>query len=671
MMLFNLAIKNIKKSFKDYAIYFLTIILGVAIFYVFNAIDSQTAMLNISKRTDEIIKLMTNILSGVSVFVTIVLAFLIIYANKFLMKRRKKEFAIYLTLGMSKSRISLILFLEMLFIGIISLSVGLLLGVFLSQIMSVIVANMFRADLSNFTFVFSKSSFMKTLIYFEIMYLVVMLFNTISISKNKLIDLLQSNKKSEKVKLKNSVVCTIIFIISICILSYSYYSVTVNFEKLLNGMQILVPIVLGLLSTFLIFWSLSGLILKILKKNKNLYYKDLNSFTVKQISSKINTTVFSVTIICLMLFITICIFSSSLSMKNSLNKNLIDYVPRDIEIGKSIHLDEEDNAKLTVTEVFSKYDIDYQKYLKNIVEFSLYSDENITLKTTLGDYYEIAKKKDKFLMYDDNVLLMKNSDYNNVADSFNLKKVHLKDNEYALVGNYKNMLTLKEEALKMNTKIVLDNKEYFPKYSKAISGFYEMSGNEVEIGFIVLPDNALENAKMNKSYLIADYNGDKDELEEKFNQIIKNDLSKEAFLSINTKKDIEESAVGLGALVTFIGLYLGIIFLISCAAILALKELSESSDNVEKFRILKRIGADEEKINKALFIQIAVFFAFPLFLAIIHSVFGIMFCNIILKTAGVEFNLLSVFTTALFIILIYGSYFITTYLCSKNIIREK
>ena len=393
MMLFNLAIKNIKKSFKDYAIYFLTIILGVAIFYVFNAIDSQTAMLNISKRTDEIIKLMTNILSGVSVFVTIVLAFLIIYANKFLMKRRKKEFAIYLTLGMSKSRISLILFLEMLFIGIISLSVGLLLGVFLSQIMSVIVANMFRADLSNFTFVFSKSSFMKTLIYFGIMYLVVMLFNTISISKNKLIDLLQSNKKSEKVKLKNSVVCTIIFIISICILSYSYYSVTINFEKLLNGMQILVPIVLGILSTFLIFWSLSGLILKILKKNKNLYYKDLNSFTVKQISSKINTTVFSVTIICLMLFITICILSSSLSMKNSLNKNLIDYVPRDIEIGKSIHLDEEDNAKLTVTEVFSKYDIDYQKYLKNIVEFSLYSDENITLKTTLGDYYEKAKKK--------------------------------------------------------------------------------------------------------------------------------------------------------------------------------------------------------------------------------------------------------------------------------------
>lgn len=671
MMLFNLAIKNIKKSFKDYAIYFLTIILGVAIFYVFNAIDSQTAMLNISKRTDEIIRLMTNILSGVSVFVSIVLAFLIIYANKFLMKRRKKEFAIYLTLGMSKSRISLILFLEMLFIGIISLSVGLLLGVFLSQIMSVIVANMFRADLSNFTFVFSKSSFMKTLIYFGIMYLVVMLFNTISISKNKLIDLFQSNKKNEKVKLKNPIVCTIIFIISVCILSYSYYSVTVNFEKLLNGMQILVPIVLGALSTFLIFWSLSGLILKILKKNKNLYYKDLNSFTLKQISSKINTTVFSVTIICLMLFITICVLSSSLSMKNSLNKNLIDYVPRDIEIGKSIHLDEEDNSKLTVTEVLSKFDIDYQKYLKNIVEFSLYSDENITLKTTLGDYYKIAKKKDKFLMYDDNVLLMKNSDYNNVADNFKLEKVNLKNNEYALVGNYQNMLTLKEEALKMNTKIVLDNRTYFPKYSKAISGFYEMSGNEVEIGFIVLPDNALENAEMNKSYLIADYNGDKDELEEKFNQIIKNDLSKETFLSINTKKDIEESAVGLGALVTFMGLYLGIIFLISCAAILALKELSESSDNVEKFRILKRIGADEEKINKALFIQIAIFFAFPLFLAIIHSVFGIMFCHIILKTAGVEFNLLSVFTTALFIILIYGSYFIITYLCSKNIIREK
>ena len=126
----------------------------------------------------------------------------------------------------------------------------------------------------------------------------------------------------------------------------------------------------------------------------------------------------------------------------------------------------------------------------------------------------------------------------------------------------------------------------------------------------------------------------------------------------------------MGAIVTFIGLYLGLISLISCAAILALKELSESSDNIEKFNMLRKIGVSEKDLNKALFRQIGVFFMFPLALAIIHSVFGIMFCNSILKTMGVSFNLPSVIITAIFIVFIYGGYFIMTYICSKNIVKE-
>lgn len=109
---------------------------------------------------------MNNMLSGVSVFVAFVLGFLIIYANRFLMKRRNKEFGIYLTLGMSKRKISLILFFETLIIGCISLVVGLVLGTLLSQVMSLFVANMFEAKMTEFTFVFSKSAFIKTLVYF-------------------------------------------------------------------------------------------------------------------------------------------------------------------------------------------------------------------------------------------------------------------------------------------------------------------------------------------------------------------------------------------------------------------------------------------------------------------------------------------------------------------------
>ena len=676
-MLFKLSLKNISKSIKDYAIYFFTLILGVATFYVFNAIDDQSVMMKVSSTTAEIIKLMTNILSGVSVFVSIILAFLIVYASRFLIKRRNKEFGVYLTLGMSKKKISLILFIETLIIGIVSLVVGLGIGFLLSQLMSILVANMFEADLTRFQFVFSTNACIKTLIYFSIMYFVVMIFNTINISKCKLIDLMHSNKKSEKIKLKNPLFCTIVFIIFCIALGFAYYQVTGGIEKMTNANSIFVPIGVGAISTFFVFWSLSGLLLKIFISMKNTYYKGLNSFTLRQFSSKINTMTFSMTIICLMLFITICVLSSALSMKNSLNKNVVEFSPKDIEISKPANVDLEDsdftdkqieNYKLSFEEIFTKYGFDFKKF-KNIVYFSLYADDYVTLKSTLGTYYKTAKKNYPFLSYDDYIVLMKNSDYNNLANNFNLEKINLNSDQYAVVGNYKKMIDIKNEALKRNTEIIVNQRIYLPKYKKAINGFYEMGSQKSEIGFIVLPDDALNENQKISNKMVADYNGNQDDIEKDVTSFLNN--TSNYIITFNTKKDIREASVGLGAIVTFLGLYLGIIFLISCAAILALKELSESSDNVEKFVVLRKIGVDEQELNKALFKQIGIFFMFPLILAIIHSIFGVMFCNNILKTMGVSFNLKSVIITSLFIIFIYGGYFFITYICSKNIIKEK
>lgn len=683
MMLFKLSLKNIEKSMKDYAIYFFTLILGVAIFYVFNSIGSQTAMMTVSKSTSEILKLMTQILSGVSVFVSFILAFLIIYASRFLMKRRKKEFGVYMTLGMSKRKISLILFFETLFIGIISLTVGLLAGTVLSQFMSVVVADMFEADMTKFKFVFSESACIKTLIYFGIMYLVVMIFNTFNISKCKLIDLIYGNRKSEAVKLKNPWLCIIIFMVSACALGYSYYAVTEGINEVLStNKRMLAIIAIGSISTFFISWSLSGLILKIVKSNKKFYYKGLNSFTARQISSKINTTVFSMTVICLMLFITICVLSSALSMKNSLNRSFESYAPRDVELSKRCDIDEDlkdygytdeqiEGSKMSIKEILDKLDFDYQKYFKNIEEYAIYTNNEVDLKSVLGDYYENASSKYSSLIYDHKVELMKLSDYNKLVKSLNLKKISLDDNQYAYVANYEMSVNLENDALKTNPKIVIDGKEYLPRYDKCVDGFYEMAGNKINDGFIVLPDSAFVNSKKTFEFLVADYNGETDKIEEMVNDLINRDYYKNTNLTINTKADIRDSSVGLGAIVTFIGLYLGIIFLISCAAILALKELSESSDNFIRFEMLRKIGVDEKDLNKALFRQIEIFFMFPLLIAIIHSIFGIKFSNYILKASGVSFDLNSIIMTAVFIVIIYGGYFVVTYFSSKNIIREK
>ncbi len=687
-MLCKLSLKNIKKSIKDYAIYFFTLILGVAIFYVFNAIDSQTVMMDVTSSTREIIKLMTNMLSGVSVFVSFILGFLIIYASRFLIKRRNKEFGIYLTLGMSKRKIASVLFFETLFIGIISLFVGLCVGIVLSQLMSLLVANMFEANLTKFTFTFSSSACIKTLIYFGIMYFLVMIFNTVNVNRCKLIDLLHGSKKSEKVRLKNPLICTIIFIASSTVLGYAYYLVTGGIAELTEATQIFKPIIMGAISTFFLFWSLSGLILRIVMHMKKVYYHGLNTFVVRQISSKINTTVMSMTVICLMLFVTICVLSSSLSIKNSMTANLKTMAPVDVQFYKYLNLTEEsvknswrftdkmiEDSTISLRETLANLNFNVDTYLKDIVEFNLYGTEEIKIKDTLGTYYDELKTKYPLMNYENEETFIKLSDYNKLAKLFSLEEYTLNENEYILIADYKELVSIRSVALERNTTINLLGKNYSPKYKEVKDGFIFMNSTHANSGIFIIPDNAVNESLKVESILTANYKGTEEEKEIIENRIAidmeSHPYNAKTNLSGATKIALYEASIGLGAMVTFIGLYLGIIFLISSAAILALKELSESTDNKMRFAMLRKIGTDEAMLNKALFYQIAIFFLFPLVIAGIHSIFGIQFCNFLLATFGNDKLLPSIIMTAIFLGLIYGGYFLITYFVSKNIIKEK
>lgn len=684
-MLFKISLKNIRKSLKDYTVYFFTLILGVAIFYVFNAIDSQSVMLDVRANVMDIIKLMNDILSGVSVFVSCILGFLIIYASRFLIKRRNKEFGIYLTLGMSKRKISVILFFETLLIGIVSLVAGLVIGTILSQFMSVIVANMFDADMTKFKFIFSMKACVKTLIYFAIMYVLVMIFNTFSISRCKLIDLLNAGKKTEKVTMKNPVVCTIVFVIGVGILSYAYWMVTRGVRTLNTFDKIGIPIALGCVATFLIFWSVSGFMIRIFTSIKSVYYKGVNSFVLRQFCSKINTTVFSTTVICIMLFITISVLSAALSMKDSLSKDLDSMCPVDVQLAKysydamseayatSQNMNEKDremleDSKLSIIETLNNSGFDAQKYFKDVVEYNIYNT-GLTVKDTIGD----INTDDYQFMADTIMPVMTIGDYNSVARLYGNSTYELNDDEYIIVADYKNMVMIRNQALKKGITLSVNGKEYKPRYSECMDGFVQIGVQNMNDGILVVPDNAVKPQQVRNMGLSADYRADTKEeryfIETQLDNLMKNISFKKSFISWNSRIDLAESSVGLGALVTFIALYLGIIFLISSAAILALRELSDSADNKERYGMLRKLGVDERMIDMALFKQIGIFFAFPLILALIHSVFGIKFINIILATMGMSSMAASIGLTLAFVAVIYGGYFLITYLCSRSIIR--
>ncbi len=688
-MLFKISIKNIRKSFKDYAIYFFTLILGVAVFYVFNAIDSQTVMLKVNSSVYEIIKLMTDILSGVSVFVSFILGFLIIYASRFLIKRRNKEFGIYMILGMGKRKISLILFIETMLIGVISLAVGIVLGTVASQFMSVIVANMFDADMTGFRFIFSSEACVKTIVYFAIMYVLVMLFNTFSISKCRLIDLLNAGKKNEKITMKNPLICTFVFVIAVGLLSYAYWLVTAGAFKLNVMDKLWLPVGLGCVATFLIFWSVSGLLIRIFTSIKSVYYRGVNSFVLRQFGSKINTMVFSTTVICLMLFITISVLAGALSMKDSLKKSLSECAPVDMQV-RLKYSDEADASDADrICRLLTDNGFDTDTYLKDITAYNMYRT-GLTAADTLGEYADILISTNPLVDLSGQELFMKLSDYNRVAGLYGLQQHSLNGDEYIVIANYKYMVDIRNAALKNGQTIAVGEKTYRPRYSECMDGFVTISAQRINDGIFVLPDDAFDDSRLYITGISANYkSGDKAWKNSADNKLVdtvklinkKNSQSMDSDdsetsgsvgsrVNCETKGKIAQNGVGLGALVTFIALYLGIIFLISSAAILALKELSDSADNKERYGMLRKIGVDERMIDMALFRQIGIFFAFPLLLAVIHSIFGLKFVNLILSTMGMSSMMASVGTTAVFLVLIYGGYFVLTYICSRGIIKN-
>ncbi len=688
-MLFKLSIKNMKKSFKDYTIYFITLVLGVAIFYIFNSLDSQKAMLDVSKSTSELIDLMLDMLSYVSVFVSIILGFLIVYASNFLIRRRKKEFGIYMTLGMGKRKISSILLIETILIGIISLGVGLVIGVFGSQFMSIVIAKMFNANMSRYQFTFSSTACIKTCIYYSIMYLLVMLFNTLAISRYKLIDLLTAVKKNEKVKIKNPVISIIIFILASLLLSFAYYKVTGGINTLSTGKEIFKVIVMGIIATFFIFYSLSGFILKLVQSCKKIYLKNTNMFILRQINNKINTTVISMTIICIMLFMTITVLSSSLSLKNSMTQDLEEMTPVDVNLYKTANLPDNgeytslqiEDSKLPISETLKSFDFDINN-LKDIEEIYIYATNELTLNDTLNNVLEDVKKQFPMLRYETAETIIKVSDYNRIARLYGIDEYQLDDNEYILLCDFDSMLNIRNKALKEgNDTIKISGEEYKSKYNECKSGFVLMSTSHTNTGIILVPDSCkLTDDMKEQALLVANYNANSDDEKEKIEYMLtdtesgfgKKCVDMKIELDGMTKISLVEASVGVTTIVIFIAIYLGIIFLIASSAILALKELTESSDNKQRYSILRKIGVDEKMINKSLFVQIGIFFIIPLVLAILHSIFGIKFALSVMSMQTKPEELIpSIVLTVIFMVVIYGAYFLATYFGSKNIIQEE
>lgn len=429
---------------------------------------------------------------------------------------------------------------------------------------------------------------------------------------------------------------------------------------------------------------------------KNTYLKDTNMFVLRQINNKINTMVASMSVICLMLFMTISILSSSLALRNTMQRELIEMTPVDLNLYKTANLPESymkygrevkttkeqrEDSKIPIVETLRNNGLD-MNVLKDIIEIPMYASNDLTWSDFLGSKLEQLKERYPMLAYDTAEQIVKISDYNKIAKLYGIDEYELNDNEYIMLCDFTSMEEVRNEVLAGgNNPLTIAGKQYKAKYNECKNGFIVMSTSHTNTGIILVPDNCpLTNDMKEMTILVANYNTNSDEEKEQIEALFSSgDSGLIQNLSDNgleidgfTKISIMEASIGLATIITFIAIYLGIIFLIASSAILALKQLTDSADNKQRYTILRKIGCDEKMINKSLFRQIGIFFGVPLVLAIIHSVFGIQFAIKIMSGLASEADLLpSAVATVVIIGVIYGLYFLATYFGSKNIIKEE
>ncbi|MDI6619168.1 MAG: ABC transporter permease [Clostridiales bacterium] len=673
-MYFKLSLKNVKKSFNDYTLYFLTLAFGVCIFYIFNSIEAQKAMMSISESTAEIMKTVTKLMEMISVFVAVILGFLIVYANNFLIRKRKKEIGIYMTLGMGKGKVAKLLVAETFIIGVLSLGVGLLAGIFLSQGLSVITAKLFEADMTKYQFIFSYSAFLKTTAYFGIIFIVVMAASTISISRYKLIDLINAEKKNEKQRIKNPIVTALLFTLSVACLAVAYALVLKNGITRFDN-RLLFEVILGSIGTFLFFASLSGFFLKILQSNRKLYLKGLNMFILRQINSRINTAHVSMSFICLMLFFTIGILSTGLGINKALNESYKYTVPFDASF---MMIGNGSTQEGNIEEKLKQYGINIDDYAQNYVKFPLYQYSKESLTNAI-----VFKKVGKMLPDDlrqfgmgNQIKLMRLSDYNDLMKLQGKEGINLSGNQIALHSEYAAYTPDLKRALskfiEMKYTVKISGIDY-TVYPKLITDAVMTGGGNIALLFIV-PDKMASGNTVIETIISLNCKGDRKATERKLESdlyVVSKKYDRREFgVSGATRGMIKDLAAGSKAIISFVGIYLGIIFLLTSAAILALQQLSEAADNRSRYSILRKVGADDGLINSALFKQIAIYFMMPLSLACIHSIVGIKVANDAISDVGSMNVLGNIIMTAVLIIIVYGSYFLATYFSSRSIILK-
>ena len=662
-----LILRNVKKNIQDYVIYYLTLTISVGLFYSFNSIQSQPALNDLDATKQLLSEQMGILTSALSIIIAVVLAFLILYANQFLLKRRKKELGIYILLGMEKRKISGIFAGETLCIGILSLLSGFIFGLVLSQGLSLLSLRLFAIDLEEFQIVLSIDALKMTIICFLVIFIIVMLFNIRTIASVKLIDLLTANRKNEGLSLTNKIMQILLLAVSFILIMASGFIINrYGIMPRRDNYWFQLAVILLSVGTALFFYSGSAVLISVIQANKRIYLKGLNTFLTRQIGSKIHTNFMSMSVVCGLLVVAVCGISVGVSTAMTMNETSKAALPYDINVVSEIDI----AGDTDIAAWLKTKDVNMKNIAQKMEQISIYETE-----LTYGDLFE-GQNVDLWPIDQGIpemcVAVVSVSDFNKAMSMQGKENIQLKENEFLLNCNYKGTFQYIEAFLQNHSSIMLNGRTLQAASTEVLQETYWMTsvGNN-DRGTLIVSDQIASPMIKAQNVLLVQYKADTDS-DEVLQKMTPIGLEWETYGYRYTEKNMLNSMFyGASAIWVFLCSYIGLVFLLICAALLSLKQLTETADNSYRYGLLQKLGTDGKLLYSALFKQIGVFFIAPLMVASIFSAFGIV------KIMAVVEDFMNMhiatnmgFTIVLFLI-VYGGYFLATYLSCKRMVQER
>ncbi|OUP07307.1 ABC transporter permease [Collinsella sp. An2] len=726
-MLCKIALGNVRRAGKDYLVYLLTLTLAVTVFYAFNTISLQVDIAGVTQENAGMGETLGSIISGLTVFLAVVMGFLMVYANNFIMKRRKKEFGLYQVLGMSRGQVARIMALETLFVSLAALVLGVVLGLALSQLMVFFTASLFKTQIANFHFFFSVGAFMTTVGCLVAIFLVTLIFNLRVVARARIIDLMSASRKNETIKTRNPWVSAAIFIVGLAAIIVAYVRLLndgLPYDGSPQAMQaFLITTIIVVVGTILFFFGLSGFLLKALQGARGIYWRGLNMVTLRQLAAKVNTVSFSMAMIAMILFLAITSVTAGMSLASVMNENvdrgtpvdftrcLVYFSPQTVdEMNASGDAPEDpspthyavatepvDLMKASEADTFMSGEregqpFDLQSIVGDYVEVNAYdstplgTDAPVVSLQGLCDAVNMPLPKG---VSDAGVetlglMVMRASDYNAYRAFRGMDALDVGEDGYTLLSDMGDTVNRVYNAvLGQGIGLTIGGRSLHPVQDRVDveASVFINSSMGMNSGTIVLPDDVVDslNLPLYYGYLLCNYadgvsvqDGDDYVSEPRsYGEITNSQGDVVAGWGVEaTRTTTYQSVDSMNGLISYLAIYIGFVLVVACAAILTIQQLSGVADAGPNYRILSELGTSTREISHSVLVQQAIFFVFPLVMGIAHSCVALsVIIELVALFGGMSIGGTVGLTAAIFVVA-YGGYFLVTYLMSKGIIRD-